>query len=224
MKHPYEENDWKEWRGASPAEQVLQHENALIAVYKIGEDQKDYIEGPFREEVFEAVMEKKGWIFMHTGSNLIAVKAINGLEFTGEKRSVEHHPEIQVELLKSYGSRNGLIIQTASLEGYKKNNAEESLKLFMSDVLVNTGIDSSGINREYPALTYKSLSGNQLAIKFDHYKKVNGEQLNFTNWPLLGNPWMHQKYKGDSLILEHAGEKRIYDFEEWEIIQSSDKK
>jgi len=219
MKHPYEENDWKSWRGASPAEQVLQHENALIAVYKIDEGKKEYIEGPYREEVFEAVMEEKGWRFMHTGSNLIAVKAINGLELTGEERSLDHHPEIQVELLKSYGLRNGLIIQTAPLEDYKNINAEESLKLFMNDVLSNTEIDSSDINRDYPELSFKSLSGNQLAIKFDHYKKVNDEQLNFTNWPLLGNPWMHQKYKGDGLILKHAGEKRIYDFQNWKIIQ-----
>lgn len=217
MKHPNLENNWKNWQGASPSEQVLQHEDALIAVYKIGNGEKNFIEGPFIEDVYEKFVRKNDWMFMHTGANLLAVKAINGLELTEEKRPLSNFPELNIQVLKSYGERNGLIVQTADLKNYKAESVEETLNKFIEAVLKTVTIDTSGIRNENPKLVYKSLSGDLLEIEFDNYKKVNGKALQFENWPLLGNPWMHQDYKGNNLVLEHSGEKWIYDFKNWEV-------
>lgn len=217
MKHPNEENKWENWRGASSAEQVIQHEDALIGVYNIEDGKKPFIEGPFRKEIYEVVESRAGWMFLHTGSNLLAVKAINGLEFTHQKRPVRHFDsEMEVEVLRSYGNRNGLIVQTAPLNKYRAKNAKLTMEKFINDVLEKTTIDAE-IDAEIPTLAYKTLSGDLLEIAFNNYKRVNGKTLEFNTWPLLGNPWMHQDIHGKRLVLEHGGEKLVYDFENWEI-------
>jgi hypothetical protein len=222
MKHPNLDDNWENWQGASPFEQVLQHEDALIAVYKIGDGEKNFIDGPFIEDVYEKVVRKDDWIFMHTGANLLAVKAINGLELTEEKRPLHYFPELKIQVLKSYGKRNGLIVQTADINNYKAEGVEKTLNNFIEAVLNTVAIDSSGIRNENPKLAYKNLSGDLLEIEFNTNKKVNGKEMQFENWPLLGNPWMHQDYKRNNLVLEHDEEKIIYDFENWEV-RSGDK-
>ena len=223
MKHPeYNEDDdekWRAWRGASAAEQVLQHEDALVAVYKIEDPQQPFIDGPFAKDAYQVVKEENGWIFVHAGTCLFAVKAVNGLEIKSEDRisSSTHGSRTPVSVLESKGKRNGLIVQAASPEKYPAESPVASLDKFIRDVLRKTKIDDSGIESDHPTLKYTSLSGDQLEIAYDQYKKVNGKQLDFSEWPLLGNPWMHQDYRGDQLVLEHRGEKRVYDFDKWEI-------
>lgn len=224
MKHPYIEPDsrnpekWKQWRGASTAEQVIQYKNALLAVYKIDDDQLPFIDGPFQKESFEVIKYHNKWIFAHAGSCLLAIYAVKGFE-TNTKHHISdsHGPMKSICTIQSQGKRNGLIVQTALPEVYSGKTYEEVLELFKDDVLERTGIDTLGIKNENPVLTYKSLSGDVLEIKFNGYKKLNGELIDFENWPLLENPWMHQDYKGSQLILNHGGEKRIYDFDKWVI-------
>lgn len=224
MKHPVKKDvddvNWKQWRGASEAEQVLQHEDALVAVYKIDSDQIPFIDGPFRKEVFKSIKNENGWLFVHAGTCLFAVKAVNGLEVIEEKRSLSHFhgPENQIQVIKSNGKRNGLIVQTASVENYQAKDADNVLDDFIKDILEKTEIEASQIDGENPTLSYKSLSGDLLEISFDKYKKVNGKTLNFEDWPILGNPWMNQEYKGSKLTLEHNKERRVYDFSNWTVI------
>ncbi|NEW85405.1 MAG: hypothetical protein GZ094_24005, partial [Mariniphaga sp.] len=222
LKHPHDTDEWLKWRGASPAEQVIQYKNVLLAVYKIDEDKKPFIDGPFTPASFELLKQKDGWFFIHTGSCLLAVKAVNGLEMTDEKRVTDNHGIVQeLGVLKSEGRRNGLIVQTASLDDYESGNVEESLNKFISDVLKKTKVNASGINSDNPQLTYRSLSGDLIEIAFDKFKRVNGKNLDLENWPLLGNPWMHQEIKGHILVLQHNGKKRVYDFEKWTVEDSN---
>lgn len=218
MKHPYGENKWQEWRGASPAEQVMQYKDALLAVYNMEDDQMDFIEGPFCKGSFQAIKTENDWLFLHTGTCLLALKAVNGLNISDEKRGNEIHGiEVDCNVLKSKGRKNGLIVQAAPVENYKAANAEKTLSQFRQDVITKTEMDTTGIDARNPRLRYRSLSGDWLEIEFNNFKKVNGEEIDLENWPLLGNPWMHQEVNGKKLVLEHGGEKRVYDFEKWEV-------
>jgi len=218
MKHPQNQGDAEKWRGASSAEQVLQYEDALIAVYNISEGEEAHIEGPFRKESFQAIERKQGWLFIHTGANLMAIRAINGLEISDQTRPTEiYNAEVEVNIIKSMGRKNGLIVQTAPLNDYSDRNPENALQEFITDVLTKTKIDASGIDDENPVLSYTSLSRDLLEIRFDTFKKVNGKDLEFDNWPLLGNPWMQQDYKGRILTIEYGNQRLVYDFYRWEI-------
>lgn len=220
MKHPYEKDEWQKWRGASPAEQVIQHENVLVAVYKINENEKPFIDGPFIPGSYELYKQNDGWIFIHTGSCLFAVKAVNGLKITDEKRMTDNHGIVQeLGVLKSEGLRNGLIVQTAEVQVYESGSIEKTLDKFMVDVLTRTTIDSSGVNTENPRLSYRSLSGDLIEIAFNQFKKINGKNLELGSWPLLENQWMHQDVNGKELFLKFKHEKRIYDFANWTVKQ-----
>jgi hypothetical protein len=217
LKHPYGDNNWRAWRGASPAEQVLQYQDALIAVYRMGDEDKDFIDGPFSDSSYKVIVQKEDWLFLHAGNCLIAAYAAKGFSISDEARLGDSHGfEKNYKSLKSTGKKNGLIVQTASVESYKSNSPETELKLFMHDILSKTKIDTSGIDADQPRLKYKSLSGNWLEIEFDNFKKIDGKILDLENWPLLENPWIRQDI-GGKLILKHNNEERIYDFENWTV-------
>lgn len=157
-------------------------------------------------------------MFLHTGTCLLALKAVKGLNISDEKRGNEIHGiEVDCNVLKSKGRKNGLIVQAAPVENYKAANAEKTLSQFMQDVISKTEMDTTGIEARNPRLRYRSLSGDWLEIEFNNFKKVNGEKIDLENWPLLGNPWMNHEVNGKKLVLEHGGEKRVYDFEKWEV-------
>ncbi len=125
---------------------------------------------------------------------------------------------MEVQILKSVGQKNGVIIQTSPTRPYNAPSAKHALNKFIQDVLTKTKIDASEMNTETPTLRFTSLSGDVLEIAFNSYKKINGKELNLENYPLLKNPWMEQEIDGN-LTLQHKGEKRTYDFKNWQIIQ-----
>jgi len=215
LKHPYGDNDWRAWRGASPAEQVLQCKDALIAVYRMEDGDKGFIDGPFPSSSFKVIKHEENWLFLHSGNCLIATYAAKGFSISDEER-LRDGSEITYKSLKSNGRKNGLIVQTASVGSYKSKSPEAELKLFKQDILSKTKIDTSGIDADKPRLKYKSLSGNWLEIEFNNFKKINGKILDLENWPLLENPWMHQEI-GGKLILKHNNEERVYDFANWTV-------
>ena len=233
MKHPEPGTDtWRAWRGASPAERVLQHRGTLLAVYRIAEGWKPFIEGPVSEGSYEAVRHDRehGWLFLHAGPVLLAVKATDGLRFSGERGGVR--------LLRSDGRRNGLIVETASVGRYGGSDAEDELARFRQAILRRTTVDAAGVSRDRPRLRYISLRGDTLAITHGGERAVNGEAITFSGWPLLDDPWIHQDVGASAmhrvfpmdkdpwkqhdtgaaiLRLEHGDRRRVYNFETWTV-------
>jgi hypothetical protein len=122
-----------------------------------------------------------------------------------------------VDVIRSSGRKNAVVIQTA-LPGQYNTNADGSrLDEFAEDVLSNTQLDYDQGDSQYPELSFKTLTGDVLEITKDGVKTINGERLDTSDWPLLGNPWMHQEMGGDVLRLEYGGETLMYDFKNWKI-------
>ena len=93
MKHPKPgEDDWTEWQGASPAEQVIQHEGTLVAVYRMEDDWKPFIDGPVFEDSYEAIRHDDDALYLHAEEVLLAVRAVNGLQFdVGHQDNIVGH-------------------------------------------------------------------------------------------------------------------------------------
>ena len=231
MKHPTpEEESWKEWGGASPHERTLQYQGDLVEVFDIPEGSKHpFIDGPYNADAYEATKQQDGWWFFHGGPVLFGVWADNGLRRTDETRVTRYGKRkkdstaFRVDVLRSDGRKNALVVETASPDRFAAGSAEATLDAFAEAVLSGTEgggagrIDASGVDHEQPALSYVTLDGDTLAIEYDQYRRVNGEGLDFEDWPLLDDPWMHQDLRGRYLRLEHGGEERVYDFEEWTV-------
>lgn len=231
MKHPKPgEDDWMEWQGASPAEQVLQHEGTLVAAYRMNDDWKPFTDGPVFDESYQAIRHDEDELYLHAGKVLLAVRAVNGLQFDGTRGGAR--------VLKSNGWRNGLVVDTAPPSAYSGGSAAEEFDRFAEAVEEQTTLTATGMETQHPTVTYTSLSDDTLSVRFDEYRRVNGEAPDLAAWPLLDNPWMHQpvgaapmhrpfpisidewkRHETDPgrLLLEHGDRSVVYDFETWTI-------
>ncbi len=142
MKHPMpnEDGGWKNWEGASPYEQVYQHEGTLISMYKIpGTDTHPFIDGPLDTTLFELIINRDNWWFLHAGKMLFALYAENGLRLTGEERIAYDHfgTTALTGVIRSDGNKNILIVETALQEDFEGADAREELDHFAEVVLNN---------------------------------------------------------------------------------------
>ncbi len=222
MKHPIgDESKWKSWRGASPYEHVVQHKGTLLAVYDIPPGQLLFIDGPLNDKSFLRIEQEKDWLFLNAVNVFIGLRVANGLSMEDTKRDQDSHGQkMDIQVLKSSGRKNGLIVQTASPRDYKGSNNEESFNMFKEDILINGKPDFSGLNSKVPSITYIAPSGDELKVNANGQKEVNGKQIQFDKYPMFDNPWMHQEIDKQVLTLKKEGEKWIYDFNSWEIIKS----
>ena len=224
IKNPYKMNILS---GESNAVQVLQKDGTLVSVYNI-DNGINYIEGPFCDWAYKAVLEEKpetkdGWIFMNTGTVLIGVKTINPYYFVEDRTLWTTYANRQIfpattKYLRSDGAKNGVIVETAPISDYSGATAEETLRNFAAAVLAQS-VDAEGISGPNPTLKYTSVYGDEMEISWTNQggtRKINDEiQVFDNNWPLLGNPWMHQMQGDKKLTISYMDEYLEYDFDRW---------
>lgn len=216
MKHPV-----KGRRGDTKDGQVVQHERALVGVYK------DTITGylPDTEAVIDQ-FESDGWLFVHGGSVLFAVNIIQGFEW-GDEEVVKGTPFKQ---LHSPHDRNGVVIQTAPVETFSaldqqktdaSNQPRAVLERFADAIKTQTtvehdGITNVGLGNRNPKVRFTTLEGDVLELEFNQDRLINNVANDYQAWPLFENPWMKSS-PGDYLTLTYGDRVRHYDFQTWTI-------
>ncbi|MBE9098543.1 hypothetical protein [Vacuolonema iberomarrocanum] len=194
-------------RGDTADGQVLQHERALIGVYR--NRLSGYL--PDTEAVVERI-EEDGWMFVHGGTALIALKVVNGYNWE-DTIDVLGTP---FQSFRSNADRNGIVIQTASVEDFAADSPRAALTAFAEAVKTQTELDTSGIDNRRPRLRFVSLSGDVLEMEFSGDRTINGEVVDYHSWPLFQNPWMRSE-AGTFLEIKYGDQSRRYDFQNWSI-------
>lgn len=233
MTHPRLAGDYK---GATIYEQVMQHNGALIGVYKIPTGGTidgtnpilPYIEGPISTQAAKLIAEEDGWIFIHGGSTMLAVKPVKGYTWAAD-RTINSQA---FKTLRSEFNKNGIVLEVVPASDYaqaSETGLPESERLsgelsrFKADILATVAIDASHLDETNPRLIYTSLSGDQMDITYQYTgmynnnRKLNGQPVAYASWPLMSNPYMHQDYNGNVLTIAHGGESYVYDFGTWTI-------
>lgn len=207
--------------GASPREQVLQHNGTLLAMYKIeSEEPNPYVAGVVPTEAIRQMKEDpSGWIFFDGGSVLFAVKFYHPYTWAGEKefRGIPHR------LLRCDQSSTAVALETALPEDYQPTKDKTALDLFAEDILAHTKLEYVIDNPEYRYAVYHALSGDTLKLVFNYGRYINGEKIDYEDWPLCADPWMEQEVNGRFLTLVYGKTSRVYDFQNWVIIDSEEK-
>jgi hypothetical protein len=225
VKHPKpEEPSWQVWQGASPYETVLRHGRALVAVYDIDKaDPHPFIEAPIRESAFCDFFERKEWWFFDTGSMLMAVRSVKPFQWLGKRRFGYTHfgKTAETRVLRSEGQKHAIMVQTARPDSYEKHDATARLEAFADAVLTRIEVDARDVNSATPKVAVTTLNGDKLYLTANGERRINRRALEFDNWPLLRNPWIHQALGESQLTLKHGGARRVYDFNKWEIIEGS---
>lgn len=233
MTHPRLANDYK---GATIYEQVMQHNGALIGVYKIPTSGTingtnpilQYIEGPISTEAAKQIVEDSGWVFIHGGGTMLAVKPVKGYTWAAD-RTINSQV---FKTLRSEYNKNGVVLEVVPASDYglageetlpEEERLSNELDRFKDDILANTAIDASHLDETNPRLIYTTLSGDQMDITYQYpgvynnNRKLNGQAVAYGSWPLMGSPYMHQDYNGDLLTLNHGGESCVYHFGSWTV-------
>ena len=234
--HPlYEYNSTREhnYLGVTQFEQVLQNKGTIVAVYNIdtAATHKDgsisvpyvgYIEAPFIKSSTLKMVEDSGWIFTHNGKAMLAVRPLKPYIWT-EDRLISG---LECKNLRSEYTKNGLIVEIVSTDEYARQDEagldetvriSNELQRFADAVKANTSVNISGIDNPNPAISYRSLSGDNMAITYNGERTINGIANDYSSWPLIDSPYMHQDVGGDYLLLQHGEEKLEYDFNKWSV-------
>ena len=202
--------------GISIYEDTLQSEETLLAVYNIpapsgqtgndGTYPNQYVKGAIPNGYLAYTDESgtTGRIFLHYNNILVSIYLTNAFtNYTGS-------PGFDVPATKL-----GCIVETASPSEYPQATAAARLAAFRSDILATT-TDKSGINDPAPRLTYTNRKGKTLALTYGQPGSINGDTVDYLQWPTLGNPWMHQPPTGN-LTLFGANRRLHYNFNDWTI-------
>ncbi|WP_025690193.1 hypothetical protein, partial [Paenibacillus zanthoxyli] len=208
--------------GATPYEQVLQHEGTLLAVTNIpANDLKPYITGPLPTGVIDTLEDSSGWIFAHEGNVLLGVKIIKPYGWFEETVG-----PLAVPVIRSDGLKNAVIVETADPKDYAQaedvgKTADErracELARFVEAIKSGTSVDATRLEDANPTVVYTSLGGDTLSLTFNGKRSVNGEPVDYTSWPLIDNPYMHQEVGSPILTLGQGGEIIEYNFDTWTI-------
>jgi hypothetical protein len=222
------------WQGSSPYEQVLQHKGTLLAVYRIPaggsykfaprmpfpSDLDPYVEGFISSSAVKHQLEKDGWLFCHGGAVMFALRFAKPYEWVYEEtRSTDH---IIHGRLRSTGLHNGLIVETspAAAPDTEPCAQQSELQAFACRVITGTECRMEGMEvgrEEYPGITYRSLHGELLHIRYDHSRFVNGQEIDEGNWPLISCPGVYSAVGSGLLTVESGSWRRTYDFRSWTV-------
>ncbi|MEM7770018.1 MAG: hypothetical protein AAF327_05850 [Cyanobacteria bacterium P01_A01_bin.37] len=208
IKHPVDDRG----RGDTADGQVLQYERAMIGVYR------DTITGYLPDtDAVVAELEEQGWLFIHGGTALIGVYVVDGYTWR-ESLDVLGSPFRQFH---SDRQRNGFVIQTAPVEEFAAATPEAELSAFAEVVTNTTEIAPENVDQNRPRLSFISLSGDMLKIEFNGDRTVNGEVVNYRDWPLFQNPWMRSE-AGEFVQFHYGDHNRTYSFQDWQIEDSTE--
>jgi hypothetical protein len=204
--------------GENPFTQVLQKDGTLIGISSVPENYPHWkLYAPFpKDGAILKRVERNDWVFCHCGPVLFAFRYLQP-SYWAEPNTKEN-----LDVLRSDNRKNGWVLETSPVAAYAGGGIDAELQRFSQAVLEKSRIDASGINRETPQFSYRSLAGNTLDITFRPHKvnysgqhKIDGKPVDYMKYPLFGNPWVQQTLGGDKLVIRHAGDSLSYDFAKW---------
>jgi hypothetical protein len=197
-QRPYYQ-DPNKWIEGSPYEQLLQHENIIIALYDIPEHERNgHVNGFFPKIIDERIQDPSGWIFCRTDSIYFAVLILTEREWHEEK----DHFRVTIN-----NHRTGIIMEVAQQSEFP------SFQAFQRKIHDNyLFIDMKKLH-----VIYTNSQGNRLDFEYPDKRSVNGKKVTFKDWHLFDGPFVNSK-KGSKVIeIQYQKERVVLDFNVFSI-------
>jgi hypothetical protein len=191
--------DPNKWVEGSPFEEVLQHENTLIALYQIPKAERNqHVNGFFSKTIDERVADASGWIFCRADSVYFAVRTLtNGV----------WHEEKDHFRLTLTSPKTGVIMEVARVSEFP------SFAAFQNQIKANPlRLDLKNLR-----VNYTNSRSDDLDFAYPNTRLVNQQPITFENWPLFEGPFVNAR-KGSRIIeIQYGNEKVILDFNTWTV-------
>lgn len=180
---------------------------------------------------------KDGRVFLNYGSVLIAFTASQPFDWKprgGTFSGVMSSPEDSEFRIAADNAM--LVMETAHPDEFPAATPAARLAAFKAAIIAKSkltlGSDvlppappkkgaSPGEPRTVAKGTYKDRFGHVLELTFYGSSKVDGNVIDYSSWPLIDNPWMHQDWDGKIFTLTDGKTVRTYDQSNWTITEKS---
>lgn len=188
--------------GGSPYEQILQHENVVVALYNMPEGAThEHVNGFFSKDLKHLEEDPGGWIFAQGGNTYIAYYPMAPYEWipleNGGQRLFSPHRS------------NGTILQPASADDFGSWQAfKDAVRALPLEV------DTDGP----PRVRFTALNGAVIEAAYGKAPTVDGSPLDYANWPLFESPFLQAAEGSNRLLMRHGNLERLIDFETLQIM------
>ena len=194
-KSTYDSGD--KWTSGSPYEKVFQEEDAVIVLYDIPEGTRfPHISGFFSRELSRREEHESGWIFARGGNALIAYYPLAPYEWQQEQSGDWR--------LFSDELQNGAVVQVAPASEYASFDA-------FRDAVLRLELETA--TEPVPSARFTSLDGKALSFTYGEAPTVDGEPIDYSDWPLFDGPFMHAEAGSRRLELRYGPMRRLLDFD-----------
>ena len=193
-KDTYDRPD--KWTGGSPYEHVVQHESAVVVLYRIAPGTRfGHVSGYFSRTLVGLAERSSGWIVARGGDALVAYFPLAPFEWRrepgGDRRL--HSPHLH----------NGAVVQVAPAGAFASLGAfAEAVEALPLDVAMNP----------VPLVRFTTLGGARLDVTYGETPRVDGVPLDYAAWPLFGGPHLQAERDGRRLTIRHGSLCRTLDF------------
>jgi hypothetical protein len=197
-QRPYADSAEK-WVEGSPYEELLQHENALIALYAIPtEARHGHVNGFFPKILDAREQDSSGWIFARADRVFFAVRPLTPGRWT------EQPDHFRLTLDRR---RTGLIFEAASARDYA------SFAEFQGRIRKN----QLDVDLENLRVRYVTSRGVRLEFGYPARRLINGEPLDFSSWPLYSGPFINARPGARVFLLTQGREELVLDFNDFSV-------
>ena len=183
--------------GASPYEQMMQCEGALIVGYRIPEgDAAPYVNLYLPRSL--PWIERAGWVLGNAGDFYIGLRPIGAYRW----ESIAEDDHVQGWLLRLAGRDIGLVVEAVE--------ADAMTYPAFCDAIADRRLDVS----QWPSrIFYEALHGRDLEFIFDGDHGIDGVAIDYGTWPLYGGPGIDAPLGTGKISIRHGGDELLLDFD-----------
>lgn len=191
--------DPNKWIECSPYEELLQHQNTIIALYDIPDHERNgHVNGFFPKIIDERIQDESGWIFCRADFIYFAVLILTERDWREEK----DHFRVTIN-----NRRTGVIMEAAQQSDFP------CFEAFQNKIRGNYLF----FDMKKLQVIYTSSRGDRLDFEYPDRRTINGKKVKFEDWQLFEGPFINSK-KGSKIIqIQYQKEKVMLDFNDYSI-------
>ena len=193
-KREYDSSD--KFTGGSPFEQVVQTEDAVVALYSIPRGTRfPFVSGFFGGGLTARDVDTSGWIFGHGGEAYVAYYPLAPYEWKAEPAGAWrlHSPHLQ----------NGAVVQAAPAAAYPSFDA------FKAAI---RALPLRATTSPRPSVQFTTLRGTAIDFTYGETPRLDGRPVDYAGWPLYDGPFLRADAGSSRLEMRHGRLRRTLDF------------
>lgn len=188
--------------GGSPYEQVVQDEDALIALYDIAPGTRfPHVNAFFPADLEGLTEDASGWIFARGGDAFIAYYPL--APYTWAPITDVWDETVTHQRLESPHLKNGAVVQLAPASAYASFDA------FQAAV---RALPLETATEPVPSVRFTALNGRRLAATYGETPTIDGAAIDYDGWPLFDGPFLRAEPGSRQLELTYGSMHRLLDF------------